>query len=209
MFCIKCGKKAFFENLCEQCYLEGRELFEIREAKLSYCDSCRMFHTGREHMDEKALEGFFARKVRSRNRIKDVRVDISAQPHRVRAAVIVRGFIRPSRKTVEQEKQVTVHTRKAKCETCVRILGGYHEAVLQVRGPKKEQIMRSMERLLMKREVAAVQRLREGYDIKVIGKGDAARAVQAVRNKLEVKQSFKLVGEKKGRKLYRNFYSIR
>jgi NMD protein affecting ribosome stability and mRNA decay len=42
-----------------------------------------------------------------------------------------------------------------------------------------------------------------------VNKKEAAHIARILRDKYNVKETFKLVGEKKGKKLYRNFYAIR
>ncbi len=209
MFCIKCGKPAFAGNFCEGCYVEKKELFGLKTVKMRYCDNCGKFYTQKEKISPETLENFLLAQMMSKNAIKDTKVKLSQRPDKIHAVITAKGFARPSKKLIEDRKEVLIHPRKMKCDNCVKILGSYHEAVVQVRGEKKERILAKARKLLKPSEFANIAVLKEGYDIKVIDKSVAARLAQAMREMFAVKQSFKLVGEKKGRKIYRNFYSVR
>lgn len=209
MFCIKCGKPAFAGNFCEECYVEKKELFELKDVKMRYCDNCLKFYTYKEKISPEALENFLLEQMISKNTIQDTKIKTSQRPDMIHAVITAKGLVRPSKKLIEDQKEITIHPRKMKCDNCVKILGNYHEAVVQVRGEKKERIMAKTRKLLKPTEYANIATLKEGYDIRVIDKSVAGRLAQALRENFAVKQSFKLVGEKKGKKIYRNFYSVR
>ena len=95
------------------------------------------------------------------------------------------------------------------CALHVKLSGGYYEAVIQVRGNDRDRILKYALRLLPKKAIINIETLNEGYNIKIMHKANAATTAKHLRGKFEVKQSYKLVGSKKGERLYRNFYAIR
>ena len=54
-----------------------------------------------------------------------------------------------------------------------------------------------------------VERIKDGYDIKFIKKSKAASIAKHLKKYFHVKESYKFVGEKKGKRLYRNYYSVK
>ena len=94
-----------------------------------------------------------------------------------------------------------------KCEDCIKISGNYHEAVIQVRGAAAEKIMKSVK--CPDNMLVRVESVKGGYDIRITDKKKANEIAQLLRQKFTVKMSYKLVGEKKGIKLYRNYYAVR
>ena len=210
MFCIKCGKEAFRENLCEKCYIENKSLFSIKEMRLNYCNNCNRFYTKTNKFTGKAdLEGFILKNTETMGKIVSMHLDFSSAPENIRGTLTAKGCIRPSKILVNDRKKFIIRPRKMKCENCVKSLGGYHEAVLQVRGHKKEQIMGKMKNILESEDIVGVAQLKEGYDIRVIKKSTASRAINMLKDEFIINRSFKLAGDKKGEKLYRNFYAIR
>lgn len=210
MFCIKCGKEAFHGNFCEKCYVEKKELFRLREARIRYCDSCQNFYTQKERFGVHELERLINGLVIRTGSVDGMKTALlEARPDRIRARIAAEGRVAPSKIPVNDVKEAEIRPRKMKCPNCVRILGSYHEALIQVRGSDKERILRRLEKAVAPDEIAGLREKKEGFDVMVVKKGQAARAVRILREKYAVKESYKLVGEKKGRKVYRNFYAVR
>ena len=63
--------------------------------------------------------------------------------------------------------------------------------------------------MLPSEAVVGVEKLKNGYDIKITDKRIASSVVKQLRDRFDVKDSYKLAGEKKGKKLYRNYYAVR
>jgi NMD protein affecting ribosome stability and mRNA decay len=209
MFCIKCGGPAFADNFCEKCYLEKKELFFIKKVKLNYCDNCGKFYTQKEKMNAKELENFLLNQLNAKNTIKNSEIILHAEDSKITGTIIANGFVKPSKTLITDKKEFLIYPRRMKCDSCVKILGNYHEAVIQIRGDEKDKILHKAQKLLREEDYANIATLKEGYDIRVIKKAVAAQIVQALRVKYTIKPSFKLVGEKKGKKIYRNFYSVK
>jgi NMD protein affecting ribosome stability and mRNA decay len=200
MFCVKCGKDAKIDNFCETCFAERHELFDIKSFTMFYCDVCKV--------KENEIKEKIKSQLKSKNSLKSIDIKLKIVGNKVHATVTCQGNIRGAEKT--ETKKALIILRRQMCEMHVRLSGGYYEAVFQVRGNNKESVMKAAERLLPRKSIVGVNELKEGYDIKIMSKNTAIAAVKELRRKgCEVKDSYKLVGSKKGQKLYRNYYAIR
>jgi len=202
MFCIKCGAEAVAGNFCRFCFLEKNRLFEIEDFTAYSCDVCNKFERGDVKYQIKDA-------VKSNNIITNISIRTRQVGNRIYTAVACTGKIKPLKAAVTEERKMIVFVKKRKCENCVKILGGYYEACLQVRGERSERVMRKIEKTLPGKALAGIDRTKTGFDVRIVDKKAAAETVKYLRSYFDVKESYKLVGEKKGRKLYRNFYAIR
>ena len=202
MFCIKCGKNAVAGNFCKECFLKSARLFELKDFTMHKCHGCGNFK-------EVSVKGQVEREIKTKNKLTSIDVKTKKTGNRLAATVTCSGFIPPLKSAVTEEKKVNITVKKFMCKKCVEISGGYYEAVIQVRGEKKDSLMNKLHRMLPKNAVTTVIPLKEGYDVRIRKKGFASTAVSYLRNRFEVKESYKLVGEKKGKKIYRNFYAVR
>lgn len=200
--CIICGSPVFQENLCEDCFVKRHELFEVPlTIKLKHCSNCGSFYDSRWVKD--SVENIIKSKIKPRGRIAKIYIDIS----RNHAVVICTGYITPSRKLKKESKKISLLMESRKCDNCIKLLSGYYQAVVQIRGPRKDKILKYMMSFAKPEEIIA-EKSKDGYDIKFIDKKRAEQTA-AILKGFEIKKSYKLVTEKKGKKLYRNFYAIR
>jgi NMD protein affecting ribosome stability and mRNA decay len=209
MFCIKCGKEALKDNMCEDCFLEKKELFKIKPIKLRYCKDCEKYYSQTEKIKADDIEQFLETKIVALNEIKKIDFRLNKKTDRIEGEIIAKGLVKPSKRVIEDIKKIKIQISGVKCENCVKISGNYHEAVLQVRGTDKDRILKKLSRVLLRNEIANIHNLKEGYDILLVSKAPAAHAAKELSASYDIKQSFKFIGEKKGKKIYRNFYSIR
>ena len=207
MFCIKCGRKASTGNFCDACFLEKKELFDLNTIKLSFCENCG--HIFSNKIKVKDVEDFIINNIKTENKLVKKDANIKRFPDRIEITITAIGFIRPVRKIVTSRKKFVLYIKRMKCKNCVKILGNYHEAVLQIRGEKKEKILQMIGKLLQQENLASIDKIKEGYNVKIIRKSAASMVINILKRQFTVRRSFKLVGEKKGSKIYRNFYSVR
>ena len=199
MFCIKCGKEATVDNFCDDCFAAAHTMFGVKPFNIFYCDIC-----GIKNDDIKEQ---IADRIKTDNKIDDVYVHLKIVGNKVHATVDCIGSIKGVKK--REKKEVLIILRRKMCELHVKLSGGYYEALIQVRGEHKETILKQLKKLLPEKSVVDVEELKEGYNIKVMSKGTAAGAARVLKNKYTVKDSYKLVGSKKGQELYRNVYAVR
>lgn len=212
MFCVKCGKEALEgEVLCEEHYLEGKELFSIDNFNLQICSNCRKVKTdtGWEFENE---EEFVKKEVRDHIETKyEVSLDIQLKKKGkdYSAKIKARGKIPPSKKEKEQEATVLVKVTRHLCPMCQKRRGGYYEAVIQVRGEHKERIMDNLDNFLKGDDLTKIEPVKGGYDIFLMEKGKAKKVAKQLSDNYKIKESYKLAGVKKDKKLYRNYYSVK
>jgi len=110
------------------------------------------------------------------------------------------------------EKEVAIKYRKMTCESCYKKIGGYYEAVLQLRGDD-ERIARFMEKFERYNEsrhqfIAKTEKVDNGYDVYVSSKAVASAYIS--EKNLTATTSYTLSGlNKSGKKVYKNTYAIR
>ncbi len=202
MFCIKCGKPAAAGNFCRQCFLEKEKMFELDNFTTNICPNCGTYADG-------DIENQIRSRIKTRNKIKSCSVKTRSSGNRVLAKVTCDGIINPLKSSVSQCANIIVTVKKLKCENCIKLLGGYYEAIFQVRGPNTDRIMNKLRKFLPNGSIVDMGRIKVGYDIKLSDKKIAATAIRRLREYFEINESYKLVGEKKGKRLYRNSYAIR
>ena len=199
MFCIKCGKPAKIDNFCNECFLEREILFTAKDFTFIYCDLCGL--------DEKELVDKIKGSIKSDNKISNIKVHMKKVGNKVHTTITCIGEIENLEK--EDVKKILVILRQKMCDLHVKLSGGYYEAAIQVRGEHKESILKYVLKSVPEKSIVGVDNPPEGYNVKIMRKANAAAVAKHLREKYEVKASFKLVGSKKGTKLYRNFYAIR
>lgn len=206
MFCVKCGGVAKAGVFCEKCFLGKEKLFTIDDFTLEVCESCGKVA---QHRSANSLKEAIEQKIKSTNRITKCDISTKEVGSRVYTKILCEGYIKPLKTKVSQTEKSIVTMRKKKCDSCVKLSGGYYEAVLQVRGENQERVMKKIQKFVRNEDITSVIKLKEGYDVRLMHKGSAIKAVSWLRDFFTVKASYKLVGEKKGDKLYRNFYAVR
>lgn len=201
MFCIKCGKKAVVDVFCEDCFLSQKKLFDLKDFSLSVCNCGKYYKNGwvkEENLIEKEIE----RRLKVHGVIKKKNIKLKRKGGYLIASVTCSGLIKPCKKMKKEARDIKIFIKKRKCDVCSKISGGYYESVLQIRGKNAEKILRR----IPIPKTARIEELKQGYDIKLLKKKDAYSIIKDLKPE---KKSFKFVGTKKGRKLYREYYVFR
>ncbi len=207
MFCIQCGKESLKNlYLCEEHFLKDKKLINIVEIPISYCKTCDKFYNDRTKGEAKL---FVNSSIRSEYTINKLDIELKAMGKRLVGKINAVGIIPPSKNEKKEELKFNIGFKKNMCDDCVKLSGNYHEAVMQVRGDDVEKNYEKILKFSKNYLIAGVEKLKEGYNIRYLYKKDAARIVTFLRKKMTVTETYKLVGEKKGQKLYRNFYLVR
>ena len=205
MFCIKCGRKASVGVFCDDCFLSQNELFEIKDFSLVFCD-CGAYYTNRWERKgdlEDIIMDAIERKTKIKGVVKDKDIRFRVVNNRVLVSMNFKGFIKPCKKKKAEKKEITITMKKRKCDVCSKLLGGYYEAVIQLRGTRKDKLLKKLKAFPNIR----VEGKKEGYDVKFFSKKDANDAIGKLG--LKAKTSFKFVGTKKGKRIYRKYYAVR
>ena len=202
MLCVECGKNS--DNvLCRNCQ-KKRELFRIKDFSLYECNNCGKYsYNGWDENLQKKIKEAVMKNIETRNEIKNIDLDFRKSGSRISVSIKAEGYIGNAKK--QEEKRFFVNLKSQKCDDCIKRLGGYYEAVVQVRGEHKEKIMHRIRDLTAGFEV---EQLKEGYNIKLTKKADAKNIINRLKD-CNIKRSFKLVGKKNGKDLCRNYYSVK
>jgi NMD protein affecting ribosome stability and mRNA decay len=200
MFCVKCGKEASIKYLCEKCFLNGKDLFKIEDFELVVCPLCNKGGNVDEELDKR---------IEVEGKINDLKTVKRDKGGATQITITAKGTIPPAKSVKKDEKIIKIRIRNRQCANCSMISGNYHEAIIQVRGPDRDAIFKKAEKMLPKTHITNIESRKEGYDLKIVKKGEAAKVANTLRKKYNVITSYKLASEKKGKKLYRNIYSIR
>ena len=199
MFCIKCGGPATVGNFCSEHFLEAQKLFEIKDFSYIYCNQCGI--------DEKDLRGKISRSIKTSHKITREKISLRTLGNRVYATIEAEGVIKGLKKTETHKSLVML--RQKMCEMHVRLSGGYYEAMIQIRGPQKDSILKKVKQVVPEKAISSIEEIKEGYDVKIMRKPNAAAAAKALRERFSVKESYKVGGSKKGQMVYRNYYAVR
>ncbi len=210
MFCIVCNAPAMTGNYCRKHFLEKHVLFSISNETVQYCRQCSAYTwKDRQFANEKDM----IQKLSSGTR--KTKYAISSCTHtakhhggKIHVTLACRGTIDSIEKKESHDFLIFVH--KQLCLNCSRKSGGYYEAALQVRGEHAARIHKFIMRNMHSSGVTSMAETENGFDVRVIKKTDAAALSKMLKSEgYDVRTSYKLVKEKKGEKLYRNFYVIR
>lgn len=210
MFCIKCGKPATAGNFCDPCFLKAHDLFTLKakRADMKLCDCGRFFYKRWREPDDDWIKNVVLSCVSFSS---PGRTDISWKKtgNKYYVRVVATGKIRPCKTAKTEEHQMIIVIKKSSCDRCTKISGNYYEAVVQVR-PKDRQLLESVLEELNRKNISGVYETEHGYDIRLMNKKLAGNVIRSAKELgLAVKKSQKLIGSKDGRKLYRDFYSIK
>jgi nonsense-mediated mRNA decay protein 3 len=193
---VKYGTVPFVGPVCVHCYeLKVKCPDAVVMEQCKHCGRVRIRGEWRE-WDEDAIKAW----VMSKCKGEDEPVDYDLESGRM--TFVVEG--------VEKYKDVKLVVKHVTCPTCSRKLGGYFEAVVQIRGQRKnvERWKRNFIALVNKKTfVTKVVDNKHGVDVYV---GDG-KVVLEVITQLGVrwKASKKLHGVKDGRRVYRTTYAVR
>ncbi len=205
--CIKCGKAARTDNLCEKCFLQ-RSFLEIENFRLILCSSCSSYyengwHSFAENDHDDMIKGQIANRIKSDEKIIIKDIFLKTIGNRIIADVSC-SFVKFGKRNIAR-KEVIIIVKKQKCDKCVKLSGGYYEAILQIRGGEADNILNKVNKILSE-AITSINKVKNGYDIKIMDKGEASKVMGLGR---DIKKTYKLVGEKKGKRLIRDCYSIR
>lgn len=203
MFCIKCGRDAEVGNFCEKCYLSMEKLFDIKDFNIILCD-CGAYYDRKWNPPTKDLiSEQILKNINSKNKIK-ISVTRKEYGNRITIFITAKGIIPPAKTPKEETKKITITIKKKKCDECIKLSGGYYEALVQIRGEKADKLLEKFKSI---KGISSIERNKDGYDIKLLDKKKVSAFLSA--REIEFKKSYKFVTTKKDKKLYRDVYSIR
>ena len=141
-FCPKCGKQTdeFFESMCKDCFKQVITLLapERLELSVSVCPHCGGFFKGKERTSiEPAVETAVRKAIRKKYgpetpvEIAGLSVELAENKRSAHVSIAVKAEI--SGVDIEETGEFTAALKRAICERCSRIAGGYYAAIVQIR----------------------------------------------------------------------------
>lgn len=204
IICPKCGAKStekqFAGAFCINCHEFKFKL--PKRVRIKQCKKCEKVWMGFEWAvyNQKKIEGYIGSKFRG----DFERIDYYLDSETAVMYFKVEGKVHMVDKKFKPEFEIV------NCKECSKRSGGYYEAIIQLRGNKK-QIQKWASKLIYilgkKTFVTKVEERKEGIDL-FIGN---SRAVFELFRELgfKAKISRKLFTQRKGKRMYRTTFAIR
>ena len=214
-----CGRESEVGLFCSECYLKKNLKIELPSLiELQYCRSCQSYLLGGKWVKDlqeeeavlRATDSAMKTNVKRLDKagVLQIRVEEATKEYHVTVAFVL-GDSEVKKKTIVRIKKVT-------CPDCSRMVGGYFEAVLQMRGGVSKDIVENIVSQVEKHKdrlsfVGEVKRVQGGYDVYLGSKKSAEKIVKGFRGQAKIKKSFKQVGldRQSGKSKNRFYYLIR
>jgi NMD protein affecting ribosome stability and mRNA decay len=186
-FCPRCGttKAPFFKGLCKKCFFEKNSLFDLPQIiDLEKCKACGRIRVSGKLLPQEntVLEKIIAKKTRLFDLQKpEFSFRFFPGLESVRVKVKVQGMIDST--AIEQEKETMIKFNSTKCDSCMKSVSNYHEAIIQLRFEKKdlgEKLLGKLDKALAEfsekdplATIIRIQRIGKGFDV-LIGSNKSA-----------------------------------
>lgn len=231
MFCVKCGKEGeLFESLCSECYLSKNIFVAIPDnIDVELCGHCRKRRKGKIWIADN--EEIFIEEILKENAdihpdVNDFDIHMTSEfedENNIRVKAITHAHVQGLK--AEEEHAAKIRIKRAVCPECSKQHGGYWEAKVQFRGSKrilsKDDLERAydiVESIVGAREekdkdafITKIENIHDGLDFylgsKSLGKTISKRLASEFGG--ELKESYKLIGKKDGKEIFRTTYSVR
>ena len=197
LLCIICGKSSK-DKFCENCFSKRNELFNVKNLKLNFCENCNSYF---EKNKEQDINELIKKNIKSNNKIKKIKIKKNKIGNKIIVNIICIGYIINSLEKVEN-KNFYIFLKKRKCDKCSKMSGGYYEAVIQIRNNLAMNKIKTNSN-------SFIEKVKNGYNIKFLHKKDAEIVAKNLKKYFRIVKTFKLAASKKGRMLYRNYFSVK
>ena len=216
--CAVCGSPATVGSLCDKHYTNQTEFVSVENLDLLLCDNCNSVFDQKwsKHPIEDVIRRAIIRTLKSHGKLDNVDIGLVKVGKDYVATITATGTVPPSKMIRTSRQEIRVSIRILKCPSCVKLLGRYHEAVLQVRGDRVERLTELVENAALGMAMTA-ERLKYGWNVYFVHKSDARKVVNTIERALveseekplDVIRSHKVVGKKDGKMLMRDFCAVR
>ena len=202
----------FVGFFCQDCFLESHDFYTMPKALLlRKCAKCKKarFNKDFETYSDELFLAWLVSKIKPKFTLES----FSGKIHPAKNAIIADLKLNFMAQAIPITKELSfkVDIDSNACTQCSRQSGGYHEALIQIRSKYKEKLARLAEKVAKEVEknsyVGAYEWLPEGVDIQVGDKKTAMQAAQKLEKPYSV--SHTLVGQKKGKRLFRDTILVR
>jgi len=212
--CPRCGKSSndveFIAAFCKDCYIQRQPLYELPELALDRCVKCGRVRLQGVWMNEMHLPAYIKGKIKSRHRVKSVASKMHVDPDSRLAHADLELKLEAEGQNVAVKDRLDFRFVNTQCPDCALMSGGYHEAIIQLRG-EPERVERFLAKLIAKLEkrtfISKVVTHKEGPDVWVGKKRPALETLSQLG--VEFETSNKLVGEHQNKRVYRTTACVR
>jgi len=226
-FCAKCGKvtDSLVSGICANCYFKKHSLFEVKDFVIERCVKCGKVRVKGKwgQYNFELIAGEVAAKVKVNSDVDQAKTFVELEPlteNDFSAHITITGFI--DGVLLEQKKDYEFYLEKVSCDSCMKLVSNYREAIIQLRSSSAEDaegMMQIAKELLASEQSkdslsAVVKTLKgpTGYDLWVGSKKAASRVSRKLAKlyKTTPKISKKLIGEEEDRaQKYRITYLVK
>ncbi|MEI7961493.1 MAG: NMD3-related protein [archaeon] len=144
-FCAKCGKAtdAVINGLCSDCYLKNHSLFEVKDFDVERCVKCGKAKVKGKwcFLSDDLLVAELTSKVKLGRGIDQAKVFVELIPIKDDAyssTITVEGFINDV--LIKAVKPFEFFLTRVSCDSCMRLVSNYREAIIQLRAPSKDEV---------------------------------------------------------------------
>ncbi len=210
-YCPTCNRSSddciFVGEFCEFCIAEKLRKHIPRFIRIYQCRLCNRVKVGQTFMEpgneKRVLGKAIMHEVGSEYEVGVLEFG----RNNIARCMITKKF---DEGKVGFEVDITIKQLHETCQRCFRISAGYYQGIVQLRGTsdKMERMQAKLSRYLERRGgyITKVEGKDGGLDIYVSNKEAANNFFQD--HDLKPLRSFRLWGVKKGKKVYRNTYSL-
>ena len=226
-FCAKCGKEteSLVRGICSDCFVKKNDLFEVKDINIERCVKCGKIHFKGKWtvISNEEIANEVASKVKLHYNFDQPKIFVELEPLSeidFIAKINVKGLLDGA--LVEQSKTVDVSLTKVSCDSCMKLVSNYREAIIQLRATSQSEAdaMLEITRTLLKAESAknslsaAIKTLgaKNAYDLWIGSNKGAIKTARKLAKlyKTKIIVSKKLIGEQEsGKRKYRFTYCIK
>jgi len=201
LICIKCGNEALANSLCKDHFKLDAPLLRVKAVDIIVrCKKCQKYFVRgiKSETIEDAIDA--ATTIHTQ---PDTQINIDFKERGKKFYLKVNATKKENGVEVKDEEKVLIKLSTAMCIDCSRVSGGYSEAVIQYRANNEKDV----EFLLSKSSF--LKESKNGMDFFFTNKGEATKIAKDFRSKYAVIKTSKLMGKKKGKEIYKDFYSVK
>ena len=203
-----------------KCLQKQYDLFSVNNTTIHVCKVCKLYELRKKWVvfkdDEEAALEIAKANIKVLGDITDIKLKAKDMFGKYLVEITAKGVAHELGTDVKINKNETrkmlIMFKRLKCDTCVKLSGNYYEAIIQLRGDNKDKLLKEVKRIANEKDIVAIEDKKEGYNVRIMFKKNARRIVSTIKKRkltTKLKKSYKLKGEKKGKKLYRDYHSVR
>ncbi len=197
--CAKCGREEAFSGefmgaFCPSCFA-GTGTLKTGTARLAVCPRCERIRVRNQWSKEtpELVLDLAASKVKGRYPVEKAGL-VALQKKRNEWLAMVSLQFSAEGKRVEEVQRVRIEVRRMLCPDCHRLASGYHEFILQLRGPpKKVEKMAAWAQEELEKDtlVTKAQEQPQGIDLYIADKHPAMQLVMRLHRPYQATRSLK------------------